>query len=291
HINNNSNRDQHVKLYSIANNLNSVYYVLPRITTRQSFQNWVGKLIHMTTFLEVLSIDRTIGKVKVGDIHHIRVSYDNSHKEVCSTPTIIESSSSYKDLIAEIFLVRCWRIIEDCKRLLLNSVDLSNELNEKKYFIIKNYLINLGVYLGIHPNHVNFYLKKYNENIIINEDEIQILMNKFESVNRLVKEEFLGIYEEHEFYYQLELIEKLSNNYTFVEIHQKQREELFSNILDKLGPLFEYFLKDSYPEETFAMPQAEFTYQVIEDSINISIPEEERGIIKPSWEKVSCMIF
>lgn len=169
-LNNNSSKDQHVKLRNLynsnrTNNHVLVGYALPIISTTRMYKNCIGDLLVRTPIYEVIDIDNLasighVGKIEKDESHHIALSYDGSKKEIRSTPQEIEPKDISLDFFKEIFTVRLYKTIQYYR----NIYSQNYRINVVHFF---QTLVHLGFYLKVEPNIIEELLS----NLMVNSDK------------------------------------------------------------------------------------------------------------------------
>ena len=152
-INNNSSKDQHIKLrnlwnlnYSKSNVL--VGYALPLISNISNYKNCIGDLLSRTLIYEISDIDKLasgglVGEINVNESHHIAVSYDGCQQEIRSTPR----KSSFNDVSIqfynEVFGIRIFKILNSIYK---NQNELpSHEFAYITIDFIRNFFYSLNI--------------------------------------------------------------------------------------------------------------------------------------------------
>lgn len=156
-VNNNSGKDQHVVLCSLARRTHratSVIYALPRLPTTQAMCRWIGSLVHMTSFVDVLELDQLATSagvsIAVGQEHAIAVSYDGVHKEVRSEPVHLTGLRDQgESVLADVFDVRVHRAVSRWREAVL-VYDDSDAVNWDGWVtIFDRFLYSIGLYFGL----------------------------------------------------------------------------------------------------------------------------------------------
>lgn len=152
-INNNSSKDQHIKLRNLWNSNYSnsnvlVGYALPLISNSSNYKNCLGDLLSRTLIYEINDIDKLakagiVGEININESHHLAISYDGANQELRSTP----QKSNFKDIsikfYTEVFSVRIYKIL---KSVYKNQFELpSHELAYITIDFIQNLFYSLNL--------------------------------------------------------------------------------------------------------------------------------------------------
>lgn len=115
-------RTQHSTLQTLAKSPNikpnSVMYVFPRITEKSEFKIKIGNLIHHSSFVPIMDIDRQ-GKsqnpqiiIKNGKIHKYRTSYDSKLSEVnLLLLLLLYDNTIISELLSELICIQIERFV------------------------------------------------------------------------------------------------------------------------------------------------------------------------------------
>jgi hypothetical protein len=151
-----ANGTQHSTLRNLAKSLgrtsDSVLYVFPRITKKKEFHLKVGQLIHHSSFVPILEIDKQGSKqkpkIEIKDHvkHKFRTSYDGKINEVNLLLLLLELDQTLlPDLISELICIQIERLLKYYKMqnrsdlvILLDEINVSilGFMNEKIHYSI-----------------------------------------------------------------------------------------------------------------------------------------------------------
>jgi len=176
-FNNAAEGTQHSTLRNLANQTgiqsHSVLYVFPRITEKADFISKIGKLIHHTSFVPVLDLDKQavnqIPKLEIidGVTHKYRTSYDGSVSEVnYFYYTYLYNDIFISNFLSELICIQIERLLRIIavnrdKQLMELIVDLITQSIER---FIKNRLDDF-IYSEFLRQSVNTYIEKIKNEI------------------------------------------------------------------------------------------------------------------------------
>jgi hypothetical protein len=168
---------QHSTLRNLANKPDiqsqSVLYVFPRITEKVDFINKIGQLIHHTSFVPVLDLDKQaanqIHKLEIidGFTHKYRTSYDGSVSEVnYFYYTYLYNDIFISNFLSELICIQIERLLRITavnrdKQLMELFVDLITQSIER---LIENRLKDF-IYSESLRQSVNMYIEKIRNEI------------------------------------------------------------------------------------------------------------------------------
>lgn len=273
HINNNSEKDQHVKLNALASNpgySDSVLYALPLITNATQFKRHLGRLCQLTTFLTINDIQQMANSkgiiINAGNSHELRINYLGTIKELHSEPNnFSELQDKSIELISEIINLRLWRQIQYFKEEIDTPSKISLDILNSLFY---SFIISQAYYWCIPFDQLSEVLSPLNFSMPSNDKEYYSTFFTKNSIQNIenINKSF------HEF------IPAKDMN-VFTKNHISKRFSLFSKIVFNTKKLITN--KDSYMPET--------KYSVIQNSNSRSIHFE--NISNDNIESISYQLF
>lgn len=156
-INNNTPRDQHIKLQALARNnnvSNSVIYALPRILNDRELQHWSGVLTNLTTFLTIKELDDMASiqgvTINTGDKHEIRMLSSGELLELHSEPNVLElKDDTSRQFLSDTIAWRMHKFIHFFSSAPDDEVVIEDVINLQKF---KDCYHELALYFPISPD-------------------------------------------------------------------------------------------------------------------------------------------
>lgn len=257
-INNNSTRDQHIKLRAIANNpihRNSVFYALPRIPTTSAFCAWVGRLSHLTTWLRVDEIDfiaRNQGIIiQKGQSHKLAVSYNGFFKEIRSDPLNISGINDVTpEYVAEFTSIRLFRILLSFQSLLKEYQSKRVHIDWNELF--REYLINHARYWSVNSDYFGRIRQDY---IILNQEEKRHIEKEHKN--------YLNFY--YSYLQESGFMQGLVDD--IFEADNARREKIVSHLFEALWPYYQFLSNDEWIHKTIPEPSIVYSSALANDNI------------------------